>query len=276
MSTDKYVKKYRRHADSINCVQFLTDGKNGKLISCSSDRTIRIWDKETEQLLETFLTPKELLGFKVISASRIVAYSCSSVELWNLKSASCSKTFEGHGEFINSVEILTNNRIASCSNDRTVKVWSIRTGNCLATLKGHSKGVNCVKYVANNKIISCSHDKKIKVWDLKSNSCIMTLKGHRKAVTCLDLVSSSRIASASTDGVIKIWDLETGDCIQTFEFEDDLSEMSQTEDDDEEEKSVNIISDDDYDDEESLANNTFEYNEAMEEEETEIISLHAF
>ena len=277
MSKDKYTKKYRGHSGSINCVQRLTDGKNGKIISCASDSTMRIWNEETEQLLETFQTEKEILGFKVISASRIVAYSGVSIDLWNLKTGTCSKTFEGHDEFVNCIELLTNNRIASGSNDKTVKVWSIRTGNCLATLTDHTMGVNCVKYLAINKIISCSNDKKIKVWDLKTNACIRTLKGHSKPINCLELMSSSKIVSASTDGVIKTWDMDSGDCIQTMEFKDDLRRENDEENDSEnDEDHFDVHDDEDDDDDESLINNEFGDNEAMEEEETEIISLHAY
>lgn len=63
------------------------------------------------------------------------------------------------------MDILSEDRIVSGSEDKLIKVWSLLTGECLKTLQGHQKYVWCVKAMSNGEtIISGSGDSTIKIW----------------------------------------------------------------------------------------------------------------
>ena len=81
-------------------------------------------------------------------------------------------SFEGHTSWVNNF-LVYENKLISCSNDKTIKIWDLNSYQCLQTLEGHT---GCVKniLVYQNKLISCSYDKTIKIWDLNCYQCLKT------------------------------------------------------------------------------------------------------
>ena len=63
------------------------------------------------------------------------ASSDRTVKVWDLRSGQVLRTLAGHTGGVNSVAVSGDGRLAlSASSDRTVKVWDLETGQCLATL----------------------------------------------------------------------------------------------------------------------------------------------
>lgn len=100
------------HQGNVKCIEFI--GEEGKkIVSGSSDNTLRIWDTESAKCLDV------LHGHR----SRI----------WDL-----STTHQG--DFV-----------ASASGDSTVKIWNLKNAKatCAATLNGHAGDVYSVRYHPN-------------------------------------------------------------------------------------------------------------------------------
>ena len=94
----KLLKTLKGHSSWVNSVAYSPDGT--KIISGSTDGTVKIWDANTGQ---------------------------------------CLKTLEGHSYSVNSVAYSPDGtKIISCSEDKTIKIWNANTGQCLKTLEGHS------------------------------------------------------------------------------------------------------------------------------------------
>ncbi|MFM6471889.1 MAG: trypsin-like peptidase domain-containing protein, partial [Dolichospermum sp.] len=94
------------HSDDVNSVAWSPDGST--LASGSDDKTIKIWDGRTGNLLGTL---------------------------------------SGHSDWVWSVAWSPDGRtLASGSDDKTIKIWDGRTGNLLRTLSGHSNLVRSVAW----------------------------------------------------------------------------------------------------------------------------------
>lgn len=91
----------------------------------------------------------------------------------------CTRTMNGHKEWIRCIRYLTKHRgmIVSGSDDYMIKIWNVETGECLNTLRGHEDSVTCFE-LCDDKLMSGSWDGTIKVWDLNRNECVKTLNGH--------------------------------------------------------------------------------------------------
>jgi WD40 repeat protein len=116
------------HTDTITVVAITADGKVA--ISGSKDKTLIVWDLETEQ-------------------QRL--------------------TLTGHRDEITLVAISDDGKKAvSGSKDKTLKIWNLETGREISTLNDISNSVNSVVIASNSKqAFSCSTDKAIKIWDIE-------------------------------------------------------------------------------------------------------------
>ena len=191
--------------------------------------------------------------------SSFLASTCcdKTIKIWNLATAECIKTLEGHDGYVRCVKHLGNDLIASCDNDGAIKIWDLSNDSCVFTLQAHTGYVSALE-VNNETLISGSCDKtikcwdlnsqtlkciintdeeisrlklldakslacafwnsgKIQVWDLDAKKCIYELKGHSNSVYGLILIDEDTLASCSEDETIRIWDLKKQACTRVIE-----------------------------------------------------------
>ena len=147
---------------------------NLRIVSTSSDKTIKIWDALTGQLVNTLT---------------------------------------GHHRSVMSVAFSSDNsKIVSGSSDETVKIWDALSGKLINTLTGHHDWVRSVAFSPDNsKIVSGSDDKTVKIWDALSGQLINTLTGHSGFIWSVAFSpDSSKIVTRNCDNIVKIWDALTG------------------------------------------------------------------
>jgi WD40 repeat protein len=123
----KEVKTLRGHKADINSVVFTPDGQ--RLLTASSDRTLKIWDS---------------------GAGNDIA------------------TLAGHEGLVSSLAVSNDGRyFASGSWDHTIKIWDARSGKELLTLRAHTSMVTAVAVIPDGKrLISGAMDGTVKIWDL--------------------------------------------------------------------------------------------------------------
>ena len=172
----------KAHEKEINAITFSSDYKF--LITASQDKTIKIWDTITGQLLRT------LTGHKR--------------GVWSI---SC--TF--------SQEML----LVSGSADRTVKIWRLSDDfACIKTFEGHSNSILRVGFINSGlQVISAGSDGLMKIWDLRRNECLVTLDEHSDRIWALAIQNDGdRIITGDASATIKIWkdstDEEIADAIR--------------------------------------------------------------
>ncbi|KIK13405.1 hypothetical protein PISMIDRAFT_118949 [Pisolithus microcarpus 441] len=163
------------HSDLVTSVAFSPDGD--KIVSGSSDFTVRVWDAKSGVQIGS---PLKGHTSKVIS----VAFSPDS------------------------------NRIVSGSWDETVRVWDAKSGDQIGSpLKGHTSWVSSVAFSTDgNRIVSGSCDFMVRVWDAKSRVQIGSpLKGHTRQVSSVAFSpDGNRIVSGSWDETVRVWDAKSG------------------------------------------------------------------
>jgi len=86
-----------------------------------------------------------------------------TIKLWDTINGNCVKTLIGHTSGICSMIRLSDGRIASGSNDKTIILWD-SSGNLLQYLIGHTSGVFSLIELADGKIASGSGDFTIRLW----------------------------------------------------------------------------------------------------------------
>ena len=126
------------HRDTVTHISQLP---NGKLVSCSRDKSIKIWT-----IYKT-------------------SYSLDhSIE-------------DAHGDWILKIISLSHDRMATCSKDRRIKIWNTNTPyECKKILKGHQNIVSSIIQLKDKEqLLSGSEDRTLRVWDLESYQCVLII-----------------------------------------------------------------------------------------------------
>ncbi len=189
--------------------------KGQTLFSSSKDKTIKLWDLNTNTHTATLQGHKGAVYSLKLDGQRLFSGSSdSTIKIWDLNTNTCTATLQGHNDSVWSIA-LDGQRLFSSSQDKTIKIWDLNANTCTATLQGHIDGVFSLA-LDGQRLFSSSSDSTIMIWDLITNTCTATLEEHDGPVLNLAL-GGQRLFSSSSDRTIKIWDLNTNTCTATLQ-----------------------------------------------------------
>ncbi|KAJ7252439.1 hypothetical protein O6H91_Y419300 [Diphasiastrum complanatum] len=145
------------HRGYLSCCRYVPD--EAHIITSSGDRTCRLWDGETFNLVATFggdATSGHAADVMSVSISTsnqklFVSGSCDkTARLWDTRVASRPQhTYYGHRGDINAVQFLPDGlRFGTGSDDGTCKLFDTRTGHLLQTYEDPNPGRSCVTSLA--------------------------------------------------------------------------------------------------------------------------------
>ena len=121
------------------------------------------------------------------------------------------EVMSGHTKIITSLVLLTENKLASGSEDKTIKLWDIKSRQCLSTITGNYESIQSLLKIDDNTLAAGSHDT-IRVFNTDNKKELYSLIGHEKSVCTMIKLSDDKIVSGSYDNLIKIWDLKNKIC----------------------------------------------------------------
>ncbi|CAB4255173.1 similar to Saccharomyces cerevisiae YLR222C UTP13 Nucleolar protein, component of the small subunit (SSU) processome containing the U3 snoRNA that is involved in processing of pre-18S rRNA [Maudiozyma barnettii] len=174
------TSEYTRHAHEKD-INALSIAPNDSVFATASyDKTCKVWDLETGNLVATLANHKR--------------------GLWDVSFCHYDKI------------------LATCSGDKTIKIWSLETFTVQKTLEGHTNAVQrCTFINKQNQLVSSGADGLVKIWDCSTGECVKTLDGHANRIWALNAINDGElIVSADADGVIQFWK----DCTEAQREED--------------------------------------------------------
>ncbi len=170
-----------QHDDLVNNVIYSPDGNH--IATASADKTAKIWDAKTGELLLTLAGHTD--------------------EVWGL-------TYSPDGK-----------RIATSSPDKTVKVWDAINGKELFTLTGFPEDGISVKFSPDGTyMVTSSFYNIVKIWDATSGKELFTFVTKDTAI--YDVAFSpdgNRLATCGADGIAQVWDASSGKELLTLPVE---------------------------------------------------------
>ncbi|XP_009914446.1 WD repeat-containing protein 88 [Haliaeetus albicilla] len=209
-------KILRGHSDTVSSCHFCFE--DTKILSCSYDRTVKLWDVEkgfpiqvfeeehTAPISECNLTPDDR---RMITSS----YD-NTVKAWDMETGKIVWTVEHEG-IVTSCNISCDGRYVVSGSDKenTVYVSDARSATLVAHIQGHHKSTitRCCFDPDNQRVTSVSYDKTIKLWDMITRSTSITInEGHSNAISdCCFTSDGHYLCTASWDKSLKIWDIKT-------------------------------------------------------------------
>ncbi len=133
-----------------------------------------------------------------------------TVRLWEVASGQVVRTLEGHTWLVNSIAFSPDGRLlASGSHDKTVRLWEVASGQAVRTLEGHTDWVISVAFSLDGRLLaSGSADKTVRLWEPTSGQAVRTLEGHTDFIKSVAFSPDGRLlASGSNDKTVRLWDM---------------------------------------------------------------------
>ncbi len=188
------------------------------IIGCGEkDRKIYTWKRVDGEFKMSAIDSghtKDVTGL-AISADNQKLVTCSSdktIRLWDVPSGNLIRTFAGHSREITGVAFSPeDDRIVSTSIDRTARVWNLK-GEEILLCQGHFDSVNTARFSSDSsEIITGSNDKTIRIWNGDTKSSTSSIRGHQNVVWSADFLGNGKtVVSASEDKTVTVTDFSTG------------------------------------------------------------------
>lgn len=231
------------HQDKVNCLKV----KDGMLISASDDRTIKIWDLASGELIRSLDGHQGDVTCLEVNDGMLISGSLDgTIKIWDIATGQELHSLDSYQDSIQYLEV-KDDTLISVSYNGTIKTWNLVNVQEIHSFTTHQDGINCLKVkdgmlicglsdstikiwdiasgelqrtlvghegqvyhlTATDELIISSSSDTINIWDIASGKLLHSLTGHKDSVTCLE-VNDGMLFSGSFDRTIKIWDIATG------------------------------------------------------------------
>jgi WD40 repeat protein len=198
------------HTEDICAIIQLEDGR---LCSCSEDKTIKLWNIQSGQCERTIEGHNDGVTRVIqLMDGRLCSGSYDGyIRVWNTYNGVCELCINTAAS-MNCLVQLRNGRVCCGQFGGSIKVWSIGTGVCEMTLNGHTDDVTAIVVIDERRIYSCAGHKTIRVWNISTGVCERIWEGHKGSVLDTVLLLDGRVCSVYNDGGAKIWNTDSGVC----------------------------------------------------------------
>ena len=224
------ILRYTNHTDKVFSLDQID---NDTMVSGSKDSTIQIWRISTGETIKIINVSSPVFVLRVFSIEykQIVCGklgTSNNLQIYNYNTGALARTLNGHSNSVYSIEMLSEQFMASGSNDQSVIIWDLSSYSIKYTLTGHTYSVECIKRVSSNLMASGDWNGTIIIWNWLTGGQIFNLTGHANALNynSLDLYDEQTLTSGSFDQTVKFWNITNGTLIQSINVNISISALA--------------------------------------------------
>lgn len=165
------LRSIAAHDKRVSALAFTPDG--ARLVSGSGDRTAKLWDVASGELVRTFPN--------------------------------------GHSEALTSVAVHPNGkRLVTGSADSTPRLWDLDSGRLIRGYQGRNAAVASVA-LGRVDLLTASADGSARLWKMGTGSSQRAFRGHLTEAWISRLSEDGRrLLTGGRDGVTRLWNLDAG------------------------------------------------------------------
>eukprot|EP00730_Choanoeca_flexa_P010060 TRINITY_DN1505_c0_g1_i1.p1 TRINITY_DN1505_c0_g1~~TRINITY_DN1505_c0_g1_i1.p1 ORF type:complete len:555 (+),score=172.81 TRINITY_DN1505_c0_g1_i1:150-1814(+) len=216
LKTGRCLHKMTGHSDHVYAARYL---ESNKVVSCSQDRTLRVWNATRGVSEITYMVPSTGLSLVCHSGSRFVSlHFDKKLREWDVRQRSKKAVREGksgHTENVYAMAMdLAGERALVSSKDGAITIIDLLTLDVLKTLPSDGfEGCPCKPCWSpdGRHIAQGTNSGEVLLWDVTKGSVVKTLSsgGHTGPVTCLAWSrDNDALLSTGKDGKVVIWQEE--------------------------------------------------------------------
>ena len=255
LKTRESAQVLEGHTKEIICVVFSPDGK--KLVSCSRDETVRLWNVETGALIDTLARFDDLswiqfksnrIAFSPNGKMLAVLFHMTTVQFWDVETGKTinlvRKSHDCFRCFAFSPDGAT---LLSCCYKRLEPSWGVRVFfdqiECSSHKKtpklGHIENnendendvstyalekdiyfISFVEFSPDRQTLAVVCDGTVELFNVRTGKLRSVLKGHKHLIVKVAFSPNGNIlASLLYDWRVQLWDVKTGNPIETLQLQ---------------------------------------------------------
>lgn len=188
------VREVRGHFKEVHALDIAPDGR---IVSGSKDKTIKIWTIEGKEIRTISVHSDEVMHVRVSRDSRRIlsASKDKTAKLIDAATGAVIKSFGGHTEAVYSADISPDGKqFVTGSYDKTARVWD-ESGRNVFTFP-HPDVVYSAVYSPDGRFIATgSEDRNVRLWDASSGRLLKTTKVSAAPTHIVFASNSTLIAS---------------------------------------------------------------------------------
>jgi len=208
---DIYNFKYKNSTEKGSSGSPILNLKTKKIIGIHKE----VPNKNIKFNRGTFLNEpiKEFIRLNLNDIKDIIKKNIYKEKLYNYIKDNIHKeiiTYDKFSHYVNSVIILSDKRLCSCSSDCSIKIFDISNSNFdlqIDMLNAHNDKIWCIEEIKKN-ILASGGNKDIKIWNINNNDLSLILSihsAHNDYLNKIIKLNNDEFASCARDGKIKIW-----------------------------------------------------------------------
>ena len=221
----KEFKDLKGNAEEVKALALSPDGRY--IISVLVSNTVQVWDKESHQLVESFLV-EDSSTYYILSAIEHIAMSSDNqyiglksherVTLWDREE---QKIYTEHTA-IKSFDFVENKseNYSLIVLEDVIKLEKI-SGESIVIESLSGKELRVIKAILSPNemyVVVGTGDGKILVWDIKKEKVLQTIEAHKEEIINALVTTSDgkEVISGSTDGTIRVWNINDNTLKQEY------------------------------------------------------------
>ena len=184
------------------------------LLSCSSDKTIKLWSLGVWQCLVSYkghLGPVWDVQWGPFGHYFLTCSQDKQAHLFSTEHVAPIRTFVGHDSGVDAVAFHPNGCYTfTAGADRTVRMWQVSNAMCVRLFTGHTGYITAMACAPNGKVLATADDQgTIVLWDLGPGRLLKRMRGHDKGGiwSVSWSAESTALISGGNDGTVRVWDV---------------------------------------------------------------------
>ena len=213
-TSGRELRRLSGHRGGITAALFTPDSK--RVITSGGDKTIRIWNTATAQLIDKLDTGSSNVVDLAMSGERLLSSAENGLlAVWDVTTLKPIASWKEPVK-VSDIALSPDGKWAASVAGK-LSIWDVETGKLIQMLEHDGKDAAVVVISPDGKrITSGGLDGRIYLWDRDSGDLIGTFAGHDGAVRALTMSPTGRYlisagGKASDDGAgtssIRRWDL---------------------------------------------------------------------
>lgn len=214
------TERLKGHTDAIWSVAY--HSSDNRLVSASSDGTIRLWEPgSADTLVKTYgppssdLRPTSVDFVSTEPQQLLAAYTGSHASILDLETGRSVLSFDFGDDDVGKItKILSHPTMPTtitASTDRKIRYFDNNTGKLIHGTVAHVEAISSLAIDPNGLyLLSGSHDGSLRLWNMEKRVCLQEIAAHRKKFDSAVMSvafhpSRPLIGSAGADGLAKVF-----------------------------------------------------------------------